>query len=99
MSRALGKQWATSRRRLFSQSTSRNDGGRLRCATFGDGPVVVENAAGMREIRVENPAHIQQPLIESVVRELRGESGACPSTAISATRTSAVMDAVLRAPA
>ena len=75
------------------------DGGRLRCATFGDGPVVVENAAGMREIRVENPAHIQQPLIESVVRELRGESGACPSTAISATRTSAVMDAVLRAPA
>ena len=75
------------------------DGGRLRCATFGDGPIVVENAAGTREVRIENPLHIQQPLIESVVRELRGESGACPSTAVSATRTSAVMDAVLRAPA
>ena len=34
--------------------------------------------------------------IEAVVRELRGEAGACPSTAVSAARTSAVMDAVLR---
>lgn len=72
------------------------DGGRLRVATFGDGPILVENAAGTREIRIDNPAHIQQPLIETVVRELRGETGACPSTAVSATRTSAVMDAVLR---
>lgn len=73
------------------------DGGRMRFATFGDGPIVVESAAGAREYRIENPAHIQQPLIETVVRELRGEIGACPSTAISATRTSAAMDAVLRA--
>lgn len=72
------------------------DGGRMRFATFGDGPIVVENASGMREFRVDNPAHIQQPLIETVVRELRGETGACPSNATSATRTSAVMDAVLR---
>jgi predicted dehydrogenase len=70
--------------------------GRMRFATFGDGPIVVENGAGTHEYRIENPAHIQQPLIETVVRELRGDVGACPSTAISATRTSAVMDAVLR---
>ena len=72
------------------------DGGRVRFATFGDGPILVENGAGAREVRVENPVHIQQPLIEAVVRELRGEAGACPSTAVSAARTSAVMDAVLR---
>jgi len=72
------------------------DGGRMRFATFGDGPILVENGAGAREVRVENPVHIQQPLIEAVVRELRGEAGACPSTAVSAARTSAVMDAVLR---
>lgn len=72
------------------------DGGRMRFATFGDGPILVENGAGAREVRIENPVHIQQPLIEAVVRELRGEAGACPSTAVSAARTSAVMDAVLR---
>jgi len=72
------------------------DGGRMRFATFGDGPILVENGAGAREVCVENPVHIEQPLIEAVVRELRGEAGACPSTAVSAARTSAVMDAVLR---
>lgn len=70
--------------------------GRMSFATFGDAPIRVETAAGTREYRVENPLHIQQPLIETVVRELRGEAGACPSTALSATRTNAVMDAVLR---
>lgn len=71
------------------------DGGRMCFATFGDGPIHIENAAGTREYRIDNPAHIQQPLVETVVRELRGEVGACPSTAISAARTSGVMDAVL----
>ena len=72
------------------------DAGRLSFATFGDGPIRLENAAGRREFNVDNPLHIQQPLIETIVRELRGESGACPSTAASAARTTAVMDEVLR---
>jgi predicted dehydrogenase len=72
------------------------DRGLMRFATFGDGPIVVENREGTREYRVENPVHIQQPLIETIVRELRGEQGACPSTAQSGARTSWVMDQVLR---
>ncbi|WIG54282.1 MAG: Oxidoreductase [Rhodanobacteraceae bacterium] len=72
------------------------DAGRLSLATFGDGPIRVENAAGVRELRVENPPHIQQPLIETIVRELRGEAGACPSSAESAARTTWVIDEVLR---
>lgn len=70
--------------------------GRLSFATFGDGPIRLENAAGMREFRIENPPHIQQPLIETIVAELAGQAGACPSTAESAARTSRVMDEVLR---
>ncbi|MGH8183718.1 MAG: Gfo/Idh/MocA family protein [Rhodanobacteraceae bacterium] len=72
------------------------DAGRLSFATFGDGPIRLENVAGVREFHVENPLHIQQPLIETVVAELTGRPGACPSTAASAARTSRVMDEVLR---
>jgi predicted dehydrogenase len=72
------------------------DAGRMSLATFGDGPIRVENAVGVRELHVENPPHIQQPLIETIVRELRGQAGACPSSAESAARTTCVIDEVLR---
>lgn len=48
----------------------------------------------VESLEVEQPAHVHQPLVESIVRQLRGE-GTCPSTGASALRTSAVMDAVL----
>lgn len=69
--------------------------GQLSFATFGDGPIRLENADGVREYHVDNPPHIQQPLIETIVAELRGQAGACPSTGESAARTSRVMDQVL----
>lgn len=72
------------------------DAGRLSFATFGNGPIRLENAAGVREFHLENPLHIQQPLIETIVAELTGQPGACPSTAESGARTSGVMDQVLR---
>ena len=71
------------------------DAGRLVFATFGELPIRLEDAAGVHEFTLSNPAHIQQPLIETVVAELRGEKGACPSTAMSGARTSWVMDQVL----
>lgn len=40
------------------------------------------------------PAHVQQPLIQSVVDELRGR-GTCPSTGASALRTTRAMDRIL----
>ena len=70
------------------------DRGRIAFATFGDGPIVVEDEAGVREYRIANPVHIQQPLIETIVAELNGR-GRCPSTPESAARTSRVMDQVL----
>ena len=70
--------------------------GRLQFATFGDDPIRVENEGGTTEHHVENPSHIQQPLITSIVAELRGEAGACPSTVESANRTGRVIDQVLQ---
>jgi predicted dehydrogenase len=72
------------------------DAGRLGFSTFGNGPIRLENAAGVREFQIDNPLHIQQPLIETIVAELTGQPGACPSTAESGARTSRVMDQVLQ---
>ena len=69
--------------------------GRLSFATFDDVPVLLETAAGREEIRIPHPPHVHQPLIQTVVDELLGRGGRCPSTGISGARTSAVMDALL----
>jgi predicted dehydrogenase len=71
------------------------DRGRLSFATFGDGPIVLETAEGSEAFREINPTHIQQPLVETIVAELRGEAGACPSTPEAALRTAWAMDQVL----
>lgn len=68
--------------------------GRLVFATFGDGPIAVEDDAGEHAYRIANPLHIQLPLIETVVGELQGR-GRCPSTGETAMRTSRVIDQVL----
>ncbi|QDE40731.1 Gfo/Idh/MocA family oxidoreductase [Luteibacter pinisoli] len=73
------------------------DRGRLVFATFGDGPIRVETDGKVDELLIENPRHIQQPLITTVVDALRGR-GECPSTGDTAARTSWVMDQVLRSP-
>ncbi|HEY4291533.1 Gfo/Idh/MocA family oxidoreductase [Luteibacter sp.] len=70
------------------------DRGRLVFATFGDGPILLEAGARREDIRIANPEHIQQPLIETIVAELTGK-GYCPSTARTGARTSWVMDQVL----
>jgi predicted dehydrogenase len=71
------------------------DRGRLVFATFGDAPIRFESEGRVEDIRIANPEHIQQPLIESIVAELTGR-GTCPSTARTGARTSWVMDQVLR---
>jgi len=71
--------------------------GRLRMSTFGDEALELEwRGGGSESLSRPSPAHIQQPLIQSIVDQLRGH-GACPSTGESAARTSRVMDTVLDA--
>src|SRR5690606_40326722 len=56
--------------------------GRLAFATFDEVPVTLETGAESRSWSIDNPRHIQQPLIETVVAALRGQ-GECPSTGTS----------------
>jgi 1,5-anhydro-D-fructose reductase (1,5-anhydro-D-mannitol-forming) len=65
--------------------------GALRTPIFSDTDVVVTRGTGNRVYDIRNPAHVHQPLIQSIVDELRGE-GHCASTAESGARASRVLE-------
>ncbi|MFT4172070.1 MAG: Gfo/Idh/MocA family oxidoreductase [Rhodocyclaceae bacterium] len=68
--------------------------GSLTYATFDDSAVVLVTEAGREEFVLPYPAHVHQPLIQTIVDELNGV-GRCPSTGESAARTTWVMDQLL----
>jgi 1,5-anhydro-D-fructose reductase (1,5-anhydro-D-mannitol-forming) len=68
--------------------------GRLSLATFGNDPVRFISSNDDEIFDLQNPPHVHQPLIQTIVDELLGR-GKCPSTGQSAARTSQVMDVVL----
>jgi len=70
-------------------------GGSIRFSTFAFTPIELTTPQGCERFAIAPPEHIQGPLIRTIVAELRGE-GQCPSTGISAARTSWVMDAILK---
>lgn len=67
--------------------------GNVSFACFNDQPVVLHTAAGIQSFNLPYPQHVQQPLIQTIVADLRGE-GKCPSTGKSAIRTALVMDKI-----
>lgn len=69
--------------------------GKITYATFDARPVQVTTAEGSAEFALDDPPHIQQPLIQRVIDDLNGMSR-CPSTGESAARTSWVMDQMLK---
>lgn len=69
--------------------------GRILFPAFERRPVVLETAEGRQEYEAVWPEHVQQPLIQTVVDELQGR-GKCPSTGVTAARTTHVMDDILR---
>ena len=70
--------------------------GKIMYSSFDlDLPVRLETDAGVKEFQTSPPQHVQQPLIQTVVDELQGR-GRCPSTGVSAARTSRVMDQIVR---
>ena len=70
--------------------------GQLSYASFGVPEVTLEVGRQPKEIfRFDTPAHVQQPLIQTVVDELLGK-GRCPSTGESAARTNFVMDSIVK---
>ena len=69
--------------------------GRITFSSFDIEPVRLETGQGVEEFTIPRPEHVQQPLLQTVVDELLGR-GECPSTGITAARTSRVMDEILR---
>ncbi|MDR1091294.1 MAG: Gfo/Idh/MocA family oxidoreductase [Prevotella sp.] len=65
--------------------------GYIRFNTFAFNPIQLVNKNGKTFYETPQPEHIQQPLIQTIVDELRG-TDICPSTGISGARTSKVMD-------
>lgn len=68
--------------------------GRIEFEFFADSPLRLITLAGVQEIRIANPAHVQQPFIQSIVDDLNGIS-VCPGDTQSAAHTSAVADKIL----
>jgi len=65
--------------------------GDLATPIFSDTDVIVRHGGDRQVYDVRNPPHVHQPLIQTIVDELRGQ-GECSSTGASAARTSWVMD-------
>ena len=70
--------------------------GTVEFSMFDNVPVAVSVGGTAKALAIAHPAHVQQPMIQTVVDDLLGR-GVCPSTGASAARTSAVMDRVLSA--
>lgn len=68
--------------------------GSISFSTFGAEPVLLKTNYGLTEFAIDYPAHIQQPLIQTVVDDLLGV-GTCPSTGESGARANWVMDRIL----
>ena len=84
-----------------AESATREEGeivgakGSIRFQFFGKPEVILETEAGKESFVFEQPQHIQQPLIQSVIDHLTGKA-TCPSRGESAARTNWVMDQIVR---
>jgi predicted dehydrogenase len=70
------------------------DEGRIRFSTTRDVPIELWRGERRETLPIADPPHVHQPLIQTIVDELK-DRGRCPSTGISAARTAAVVDVVL----
>ncbi|MBX3240095.1 MAG: Gfo/Idh/MocA family oxidoreductase [Chitinophagaceae bacterium] len=68
--------------------------GKIIFSFFESSFITIETAGGITEYEVPYPPHVQQPLLETIVSELRGE-GTCPSTGETGARSSLVMDRIV----
>jgi len=71
------------------------DKGYIKFSCFNFEPIVLENKDGRKEFVNEKPEHVQFFLIEQVVRALI-ENGTAVSTGITASRTSRVLDDIVK---
>ncbi|MDR2234152.1 MAG: Gfo/Idh/MocA family oxidoreductase [Tannerella sp.] len=70
------------------------DNGVIRFATFAFTPIELETESGIEYFDVPKPQHIQQPMIQGIVNELRGD-GRVSSTGKTGMRANWVMEKIL----
>ncbi len=70
--------------------------GKITFSTFGNDPIVLTTANGTEEWSFEPLQHVHQPLVETVVAELTGDHGKCPSTGVTGARTNWVMGEMVK---
>ncbi|MGF1528786.1 MAG: Gfo/Idh/MocA family protein [Candidatus Competibacterales bacterium] len=88
--------WCYVVHRPLDRITLMGDRGELSFACFDTSPLEVTDGQGHHAIEAPNPPHVHQPLIQTVVDQLRGR-GRCPSDGASALRTEVVMETLLGA--
>ena len=69
--------------------------GELECPIFSDTDILLRRHSTQETFHFRNPPHVHQPLIQSVVDQLIGESQ-CESTGESGARTSRIMEQCLQ---
>jgi 1,5-anhydro-D-fructose reductase (1,5-anhydro-D-mannitol-forming) len=67
------------------------DRGSIIFSTFGNEPITIETISGIEKISIENPLHIQLPLIQKIVDELLGKDKSL-STGYTGAQTNRVID-------
>ena len=71
------------------------ESGRIRFSALTPVPIVLTRGDKVEELAVGDPPHVHQPLVQTIVDELNGNSQ-CPSTGVSGARTTRVIDEILR---
>ena len=71
------------------------ENGKITLPCFSPGNLKLMTGDGITEMGFKNPQHISQNLVQQVVDELRG-IGKCVSTGESASRTSKVLDEMVK---
>jgi 1,5-anhydro-D-fructose reductase (1,5-anhydro-D-mannitol-forming) len=69
--------------------------GRIRFSTTKPVPIEIRRGEAVETVSIDDPPHVHQPLVETIVGEWNGD-GRCPSTGETAARTTGVIDAILR---
>jgi len=86
--------WYFNSREELDRNEIRGSNGTIVFSSFSDDPVRLIRGSSLEEFDIPHPAHVQQPLIQSIVDELNGH-GSCPSTGASAARTNRITDQML----
>ncbi|WP_449538708.1 Gfo/Idh/MocA family protein [Ferdinandcohnia sp. Marseille-Q9671] len=70
--------------------------GKITFSTFGSEPISLTTEHGREQWSFDRPQHVHQPLVETIVAELTGNTVKCPSNGESGARTNWVMEEMVK---